>query len=101
MTCSPWCAAAARGMLYPCRPLPLREPARMTSHHAFTQASLPGLEDPLLAASESLASQGSVDERGAIFTRSEVVEFILDLCGYTPDQPLHRFRLLEPSSGAG
>lgn len=73
----------------------------MTSHHAFTQASLPGLEDPLLAASESLASQGSVDERGAIFTRSEVVEFILDLCGYTADLPLHRFRLLEPSSGAG
>ena len=42
-----------------------------------------------------------LEERGAIFTRGEVVEFILDLSGYTPDQPLHRFRLLEPSFGDG
>lgn len=73
----------------------------MNSLPPFTQAPLPGLENPLLAASEELASQGSVDERGAIYTRTEVVEFILDLCGYTADQPLHSFRLLEPSSGAG
>lgn len=42
-----------------------------------------------------------VEERGAIFTRSEVVEFILDLVGYTPDKPLHTERLLEPSFGGG
>ena len=42
-----------------------------------------------------------VEERGAIFTRSEVVEFILDLVGYTPDKPLHTKRLLEPSFGGG
>lgn len=42
-----------------------------------------------------------VEERGAIFTRSEVVEFILDLVGYTPDKPLHTMRLLEPSFGGG
>lgn len=42
-----------------------------------------------------------VEERGAIFTRSEVVEFILDLVGYTPDKPLHTTRLLEPSFGGG
>ncbi len=41
------------------------------------------------------------DNRGAIFTRKEVVEFILDLTGYTVDQPLHTFRLLEPSFGEG
>lgn len=39
--------------------------------------------------------------RGAIFTRPEVVEAILDLAGYLPAQPLHRKRLLEPSFGAG
>ncbi len=39
--------------------------------------------------------------RGAVFTRPEVVEAILDLSGYTPDRPLHRLRLLEPSFGAG
>lgn len=42
-----------------------------------------------------------VEERGAIFTRREVVDFILDLAGYTSDRPLHQMRLLEPSFGAG
>ena len=41
------------------------------------------------------------DERGAIFTRPEVVDFMLDLIGYTPDRPLWQFRLLEPSFGGG
>lgn len=41
------------------------------------------------------------EERGAVFTRREVVDFILDLSGYTTDQPLHSFRLLEPSFGHG
>ncbi|MBK8039563.1 MAG: Eco57I restriction-modification methylase domain-containing protein [Verrucomicrobiaceae bacterium] len=41
------------------------------------------------------------DERGAIFTRPEVVDFMLDLSGYTLDRPLWRFRLLEPSFGGG
>ena len=40
-------------------------------------------------------------ERGAVYTRREVVDFILDLVGYTDDQPLHTFRLLEPSFGEG
>ncbi|KAB1658149.1 Eco57I restriction-modification methylase domain-containing protein [Pseudoclavibacter sp. CFCC 11306] len=39
--------------------------------------------------------------RGAIFTRASVVEFMLDLIGYTDDKPLHRMRLLEPSFGGG
>lgn len=46
-------------------------------------------------------SNGTANERGAIFTRREVVDFILDLSGYTPDQPLHRARLLEPAAGEG
>jgi len=48
-----------------------------------------------------LASQGNVEARGAVFARREVVDFILDLAGYTPDQPLHQMRLLEPSFGGG
>ncbi len=43
----------------------------------------------------------SIEERGAIFTRREVVDFILDLVGYTADKPLHQLRLLEPSFGDG
>lgn len=43
----------------------------------------------------------SVEERGAIFTRREVVDFVLDLAGYTPNRPLARMRLLEPSLGHG
>ncbi len=47
-----------------------------------------------------MASSG-VEERGAVFTRREVVDFILDLAGYTSDKPLHEMRLLEPSLGQG
>ncbi len=46
-------------------------------------------------------ARAGVEARGAIFTKPEVVEFILDLAGYTADRPLHRFRLLEPSFGDG
>ena len=53
------------------------------------------------AAVEVLATQGGIESRGAIFTRSEVVDFILDLVGYTEDRPLYRKRLLEPSFGGG
>jgi len=38
---------------------------------------------------------------GAIFTRFEVVNFILDLVGYTTDKPLYTLSLLEPSFGGG
>lgn len=48
----------------------------------------------------ALATAG-IEQRGAIFTRREVVEFILDLTGYTTDRPLNKLRLLEPSFGEG
>ncbi|MCA9689588.1 MAG: Eco57I restriction-modification methylase domain-containing protein [Myxococcales bacterium] len=54
----------------------------------------------LSAAVEDLAGQGET-ERGAVFTRAEVVDAILTLARYTPARPLHRARLLEPSLGAG
>lgn len=53
------------------------------------------------AAAEVLALGSDAGSRGAIFTRREVVDFILDLVGYTEDQPLHKKRLLEPSFGGG
>lgn len=61
--------------------------------------SFPGF-CPIQAAVERMAAAG-VAERGAIFTRREVVDFILDLVGYTVDQPLHKLSLLEPSFGSG
>lgn len=61
-----------------------------------------GLASPRVAAAvEALAAKGGIEARGAIFTRAEVVDFILDLVGYTADQPLHKRRLLEPSFGGG
>lgn len=48
-----------------------------------------------------MMKSGSETERGAIFTRREVVEFMLDLMGYTADRPLWQSRLLEPSFGGG
>lgn len=53
------------------------------------------------AAIDHLASNTEADARGAIFTRREVVDFILDLTGYTNDRPLHEKRILEPSFGGG
>ena len=72
----------------------------MTLNLSLHQASLPGL-CPVAAAVESLAGAAGTEARGAIFTRREVVDFILDLTGYTVDQPLHRRKLLEPSFGNG
>jgi len=63
------------------------------------QPALPGFCH-LAEAVEGLANAGT-EERGAVFTRPEVVHFILDLVGYTADKPLHRQRLLEPSFGGG
>jgi tRNA1(Val) A37 N6-methylase TrmN6 len=41
------------------------------------------------------------DERGAVFTKPEVVDFILDLAGYDPMRKLVSKRILEPSCGHG
>lgn len=63
------------------------------------QSALPGFCQ-VEAAVAAMAAAG-VEARGAVFTRREVVDFILNLAGYTEDQPLHRCRLLEPSMGQG
>ncbi len=55
---------------------------------------------PITNAVTALATAG-VEQRGAIFTRREVVDFILDLTGYTAQRELTTLRLLEPSFGDG
>ena len=50
---------------------------------------------------EKLSASAGTAARGAVFTRPEVVDFILDLAGYSEDQALHQKRLLEPSFGGG
>ncbi|MFM9946461.1 MAG: Eco57I restriction-modification methylase domain-containing protein [Saprospiraceae bacterium] len=49
---------------------------------------------------EAMASAG-MEERGAVYTRLNVVEFMLDLVGYTADRPLYSMTILEPSFGNG
>ena len=66
---------------------------------AARQLSFPDM-CPVSEAVKTLADAG-IEERGAIFTRREVVDFILDLAGYTADRPLFECRLLEPSFGDG
>lgn len=56
---------------------------------------------PISAAVDLLANAGGIEERGAIFTRREVVDFILDLVDYTENRPLYELSLLEPSFGGG
>ena len=62
----------------------------------FPASSQPRLRDAVRAL--SLADE---TERGAVYTRPEVVQAMLDLAGYTSDRPLHQLRLLEPSFGGG
>lgn len=71
----------------------------VTAIPALRQPSFPAF-CPVTAAVDAMADAG-IEERGAIFTRREVVDFILDLSGYTADRPLHALRLLEPSFGHG
>jgi len=61
----------------------------------------PTARDPEITAAVSILAGNDETERGAIFTRPEIVAAILDLSGYVADLPLHRMRLLEPSFGGG
>jgi hypothetical protein len=69
-----------------------------TNRSFFDDEPLP---NPHLAAASGVFAAGDSAARGAIFTRCEVVAFILDLAGYTVDQPLWTKRLLEPACGHG
>lgn len=54
----------------------------------------------LTAVVEEMAATGAA-ERGAVFTRREVVDAILDLAGYRIEADLPSMRALEPSFGGG
>lgn len=59
------------------------------------------LSELIVNAVDKLALNSAPESRGAIYTRIEVVEFILDLAGYTDDKQLFNKRILEPSFGGG
>lgn len=65
----------------------------------WRQQELTGLSS-LDQALSNLAAAG-VEAQGAIYTKREVVEFILDLVGFSPEYPLYEYTLLEPSFGHG
>ena len=75
-------------------------PPTLSQPLLLDQPALPGFCQ-ITEAVHCLAHASSVDERGAIFTRREVVDFILDLVGYEASQPLYERTLLEPSFGGG
>lgn len=75
----------------------MRNPARLEI--AVTPQLFPEM-CPIAEAVAAMADAGA-EARGAVFTRREVVEFILDLAGYKAERPLHEIRMLEPSFGAG
>jgi hypothetical protein len=52
-------------------------------------------------AAVSQLSDAPSEERGAVYTKPAVVDFILDLVGYEEDADLTGARLLEPSFGTG
>lgn len=62
------------------------------------QEELPDLIEPTEDA-VALFGDATREERGAIYTKTEVVDFILDLVGYRADSSLCQARLLEPSCG--
>lgn len=82
-----------------------KAPRKQATNQAAGVAHLSQDTDPnaqaVAEAIEAIASSGSQSERGSVYTRSEVVEFILDLIGYTEEKELYRKRILEPSFGGG
>lgn len=53
-------------------------------------------------ASAKVPAYGEAEKkRGAVFTKHSVVDFMLDLIGYAPSEPLHERTLLEPAFGGG
>lgn len=75
-----------------------------------TQLNLPDL--PVLSpdpsepggsdwSSEALHQSLSAEHRGEVYTRPEVVAFMLDLAGYLADTRLSALRVLEPAAGDG
>jgi hypothetical protein len=73
--------------------------ARNHRPHSSTEELFPAVA--FVGAAVERMKSASDAARGAIFTKVEVVDFMLDLIGYTSDRPLWKLRLLEPSFGGG
>jgi hypothetical protein len=69
----------------------------------YIQHTLDGLDLPFPEIPEGVMpiSSSQTAERGAIFTKREVVDFMLDLAGYHVEEDLTQASLLEPSFGQG
>jgi hypothetical protein len=86
-------------------PIPFRstwQPPRMNKlveHFVLPQRSLPGFD--LTAEAVAAFATSEHEGRGAIYTKAEVVDFILDISGYVVGSRLHEVRVLEPSFGTG
>src|SRR5579859_7074089 len=77
--------------------LPFEEP--LSNIQDFHRDSSSRSSDVQSAIQQLAKAEG--EERGAVFTRKEVAEFILDLVGYIPEENLSQASLLEPSFGSG
>lgn len=67
----------------------------------FAGAASAGRSDRVQKAIDSLASSAGVEARGAVYTKPEVVDFILDLASVGSSRDLTNIRFLEPSFGGG
>jgi len=67
----------------------------------FSGATNAGRSDRVQKAIDSLASSGGIEARGAVYTKPEVVDFILDLAAAQYSSDLTSIRFLEPSFGGG
>ncbi|WPD24177.1 MAG: Eco57I restriction-modification methylase domain-containing protein [Candidatus Electrothrix scaldis] len=72
-----------------------------TTLFELTHSGVPPVTQEAQKALEELAQTNNREVRGAVYTRAEVANFILDLIGFTEDQPLFKKRILEPSFGNG
>ena len=73
------------------------QPAPVQGTLVFSPAS----DDPDVARAIAAMGEREAEQRGAVNTKREVAELVLDLAGYTSDRDLHTCRLLEPSFGEG
>ncbi len=69
---------------------------------SLVQSTFDGFDLPVEGSSSIVpAPRDQIAERGAIFTKREVVDFMLDLAGYRVEEDLTQAMLLEPSFGQG
>lgn len=67
----------------------------------LTAISFGSRSDRVQKAIDSLAGSGGIEARGAVYTKPEVVDFIIDLASARHKHDLTELRFLEPSFGGG